>query len=109
MLGSRSNEGVAGIPHGHMDAMVTRKRLSYTVGTKLHAVEVALKRTTKQNILYGVSGLLCCNNMFGLHHVHCSPPVLCVASPSPIMGIQTDVTAFHYTCLLIPACQTGWL
>ena len=52
---SSHKEGVAGIPRiprGHTDAMATRKRLSYTVGTKLQAVEVALKGTTTQDILY---------------------------------------------------------
>ena len=36
-------EGVADVPHGHTDTLAFHKCLSYTVGTKLQAVEVALK------------------------------------------------------------------
>ena len=76
-------EGVAGIPRGLTYAMATRKRLSYTVGTKLQAMEVALKRTTTQEILYGVSGLLCgCPKSLQqcVHRVCCPSPVLYVES-----------------------------
>ena len=35
--------------HGHTDIIVSRKRLSYTVGTKLQVVEVALKNHNTRN------------------------------------------------------------
>ena len=38
---------MANVPSGHACAMVSRKRLSYTIATKLQAVELA-KRSSKE-------------------------------------------------------------
>ena len=95
---------------GHTDMMASCKRLSYAVGTKLQAVEVALK---VHEILYGISGLLCgCPKSLQqrVHRVCCPPPVLYVVFTDhghPDKFI--DVMAFHYPCLLVPVamCTSG--